>query len=328
MKERTHQGGPLPREFDPAIAKPLPADAQEDEAVADAGAAERLPAGVERGGSTSRRVWRKLLVLSVVILLAVALGFDLADLLARAWLIDPWFGGGIGALILAGAAGLLGLAGAELAALRRIERVDRLRLRAARGDTSLGQAVAALYRGRADLAAAVAELDRQVSDAHDAAEAIRLTQRVLLHPMDRRAYRLVLVAARDTALATALSPAALLDALVVAWRNLRLVRQIASLYGARPGWLGSIRLLRRMLANLAVAGVAEGGTDLAVEAVGGTVAAAMSARVGQGLLNGMLTARVGIVAMHMCRPLPFAPEDRPSLRRIRQELLGLPRMIL
>ncbi|HSK41161.1 MAG TPA: TIGR01620 family protein [Arenibaculum sp.] len=327
MKEHTRQVGPLPREFDPVLAKPLAVD-EDDDAAMDAGAAEQLPAAVERGASTSRRIWRKLLVLSVVALLAIALGFDLADLLARAWLIDPWFGGGIAALIVTGAAGLLGLAGAELAALRRIERVDHLRLRAARGDTSLGQAVAALYRGRADLAPAVAELDRQVSDAHDAAEAIRLTQRVLLHPLDRRAYRLVLAAARDTALATALSPAALLDALIVAWRNLRLVRQIASLYGARPGWLGSIRLLRRMLANLAVAGVAEGGTDLAVEAVGGTVAAAMSARVGQGLLNGMLTARVGIVAMHMCRPLPFAPEDRPGLRRIRQELLGLPRMML
>ncbi len=45
-------------------------------------------------------------------------------------------------------------------------------------------------------------------------------------------------------------------------------REIAALYGARPGYVGSLRLLRRMLANIAVAGVAESAHHVAVEALG------------------------------------------------------------
>ena len=135
-------------------------------------------------------------------------------------------------------------------------------------------------------------------------------------------------AARDTAVATALSPAAILDFAVVLWRNLKLVREIAAAYGARPGYVGSLKLLRRMLANIAVAGVAESAHHVAVEALGGSLAAAVSTRMGQGVINGLLTARVGITAMHLCRPIAFGPSNRPSLGRIRRELLSLPKEVL
>lgn len=312
-----------PIEFDPAAASPLPPELREE---GDEGGG--APALVEAPPRPRRRWAVRLLAWGAGGLLATALGFDLAALLGEAWLLDPRLGGAVATLILLAAGGLIGLVFGELRSLGRIVRIDGLRERAARHEPGVAMAVAALYRRRADMASAVAGFDRHLSDALSPEEALSLAERTLLQPLDRRAYRLVLAAARDTAVATALSPAALLDALVVAWRNLRLVRELATLYGARPGWLGSLRLLRRMLANLAVAGLADSGSDLAVEAIGGTLAASLSARVGQGLLNGMLTARVGVAAMHLCRPMPFAATERPGLRGIRRELLRVPKQVL
>ncbi|HYD29498.1 MAG TPA: DUF697 domain-containing protein, partial [Azospirillaceae bacterium] len=77
-----------------------------------------------------------------------------------------------------------------------------------------------------------------------------------------------------------------------------------------------------------VAGVAESAHHVAVEALSGSLAAAVSTRVGQGLVNGLLTARVGVTAMHLCRPVAFSPENRPSLGRIRRELLSVPKDIM
>lgn len=58
---------------------------------------------------------------------------------------------------------------------------------------------------------------------------------------------------------TAAIPSPALDGLLVAWRGVRLVREVAALHGMRPGLLGTLALLRRTA--LSAAGVAA--TDLA-----------------------------------------------------------------
>ena len=47
--------------------------------------------------------------------------------------------------------------------------------------------------------------------------------------------------------------------------------------------------------------------------IGHGVAAKFSARLGEGVLNGLLTARLGLAAMDVTRPLPFSALPRPSL---------------
>ncbi len=47
--------------------------------------------------------------------------------------------------------------------------------------------------------------------------------------------------------AAAAVPSPALDGLIVAWRGARLVRQVAELHGMRPGTLGTVMLLRRVL---------------------------------------------------------------------------------
>lgn len=289
------------------------------------------PRSVRRGAWPGRLLWGGL-----AFLVLIAVGFDTAGLIGRAFAVGAWAGTVVCLAVLAVLGGALALIGREVGALRRLARIDELRDRAERlsvgGDHEAGAAfagaVAELYAGRPDRRAALDGLRDALTDAHDAAEAVRLVERQVLIPIDRHAYGLVLRAARDTALATTLSPAALLDVAIVLWRNLRLVREIATLFGARPGLLGSMTLLRRMIENIAVAGIAESGEDLAVDALGGSLAAAVSTRVGQGVLNGLLTARIGLAAMHLCRPVPYSPENRPSLGRIRRALMSVPAQAL
>ncbi|WP_448204245.1 YcjF family protein [Azospirillum sp. sgz302134] len=322
-----------PMEFEPERAVPVPA-VEEEAIIAGTSAAERLPALLAEDRPKSRL--GRWLAGSVAALVLVALGFDTWDLFTRAFSTSIALGVLVAAAVaVAGGAAVAMLVG-ELRSLRRLRKIEGLRGEAERLSAEIhpGQAdrfagsLARLYDGRPDLEPALVRVKDHVTDAHDDAEIVRLLDREVLEPLDRRAYQMVLRAARDTAVATALSPAAVVDLAVVLWRNLKLVREIAALYGARPGYVGSLKLLRRMLANIAVAGVAESAHHVAVEALGGSLAAAISTRMGQGVINGLLTARVGVTAMHLCRPIAFGPTNRPSLGQIRKELLSLPKQVL
>jgi putative membrane protein len=327
--EKAKPGWVPPMEFHPTAARPLPAELESSTPETRNG--DILPPP-RRGKGAAR-----LLVLSLGALVLAALGFDTADLLTRAFAWSPWAGGALAGLLGLAVGSLGWLAGREMLAWRRLRRVDDLRQRATALMTAgatikeanhLRDAVAGLYADRRDLAPARQALADAATDAHDGREVLALADRILLNPLDSAAYRLVLAASRDVAVGTALSPAALLDVALVLWRNMKLVREIAALYAARPGLFGSARLVRRMAENVGVAGVVEGGDGLLVDALGGTLAAAISARLGQGMVNGLLTARIGLAAMHLCRPLPFAADRQPTLNDIRKELLRLPQKIL
>ncbi|MEP5117871.1 MAG: YcjF family protein, partial [Marinomonas sp.] len=57
---------------------------------------------------------------------------------------------------------------------------------------------------------------------------------------------------------------------------------------------------------------------------GGHLLSKISRRFGEGLVNGALTARVGIAAIEVCRPLPFSEGKKPRVTGvIRRALTGL-----
>ena len=93
----------------------------------------------------------------------------------------------------------------------------------------------------------------------------------------------------------------------------RLIRRLSELYGGRPGTLGFFRLARSVLAHLAVTGAIAAGDDFVQQIVGQGLAARLSAKLGEGVVNGMMTARIGIAAMEAARPLPFAALKRPGM---------------
>lgn len=234
----------------------------------------------------------------------------------------------IGALVLA----LLLIALRELAAFSRLGRLDRVHRAAeaalAEGDltgarTVVGQ-ISALYAGRAELRLGRETLDRQREDLFDAASLFALAEAEVMAPLDQAASAEIEAAARQVATVTALVPLALADVVVALTANLRMIRRIAEVYGGRAGTLGSWRLTRAVMTHLVATGAVAIGDDLLGSALGGSVLSKLSRRFGEGVVNGALTARVGLAAMEVCRPLPFGEGRRPSVTGlIRRALTGL-----
>jgi putative membrane protein len=103
-----------------------------------------------------------------------------------------------------------------------------------------------------------------------------------------------------------------------------MIRRIAEIYGGRSGTLGSWRLVRAVMTHLVATGAVAIGDDLLGSIGGGTILSKLSRRFGEGLVNGALTARVGVAAMEVCRPLPFGEGKRPSVTSlVRRALTGL-----
>jgi putative membrane protein len=120
-------------------------------------------------------------------------------------------------------------------------------------------------------------------------------------------------AARQVATVTALVPVALADVAAALTANLRMIRRIAEIYGGRSGAVESWRLTRAVLSHLVATGAVAVGDDLLGSIGGGHLLSKVSRRFGEGIVNGALTARVGIAAMEVCRPLPFHGERRPTV---------------
>ncbi len=103
-----------------------------------------------------------------------------------------------------------------------------------------------------------------------------------------------------------------------------MIRRIAEIYGGRSGTLGAWRLTRAVLTHLVATGAVAVGDDLIHSVAGGSLLSQVSRRFGEGIVNGALTARVGVAALEVCRPLPFVGTRRPSVSRIvRRSLTGL-----
>ncbi|MEN3792023.1 TIGR01620 family protein [Fulvimarina sp. MAC3] len=154
----------------------------------------------------------------------------------------------------------------------------------------------------------------------DGADLIRIAERDILGPLDAQAVALVLATSKRTSVVTAVSPKALVDVAYVLFESVKLIRRMSELYGARPGALGLIRLTRDVVAHLAVTGSIAIGDDLVGQMLGHGIAAKLSARLGEGIVNGLLTARIGLAAMDLCRPFPFMTTERPKLRDVLGEL--------
>jgi putative membrane protein len=113
----------------------------------------------------------------------------------------------------------------------------------------------------------------------------------------------------------------MLDMLFVFATALGLIRRLAYLYGGRPSTLGLIRLMRLCVAHLTVTGGLAIGDSMMQQMLGHGVVAKLSTRLGEGMLNGLLTARLGLAAIEVTRPLPFVALARPALGDLAADLI-------
>ncbi|MCV6584869.1 MAG: YcjF family protein [Marinibacterium sp.] len=273
----------------------------------------------------SRLFWG--LALAVVSGLVSVAAWDFAaSLIARAPLLGWLLSGLMLALVLVALLWSL----RELVALGRLRRVDDLRhaANAALTDADLARAqtvttrLLALYRGRDDAQWGCARLRERQAEQFDAETLLALAEDTVLAPLDAAASREVEAAARQVATVTALVPMALADVATALAASLRMIRRIAEIYGGRAGFIGSWRLTRAVFTHLVATGAVAVGDDLLEPVLGGSVLSRLSRRFGEGLVNGALTARVGVAAMEVCRPLPFSGRHKPSVKGMVRRALG------
>lgn len=212
----------------------------------------------------------------------------------------------------------------EWAGYSRLARLDRVhaaaRAAVAGHDLAAARAVTGdivrLYAGRADVSWGVARIKAQIPGAMDADTLLHQAETDLLGPLDRAARREIEAAARQVATVTAIVPLALADVVAALTANLRMIRRIAEIYGGRAGTFGGWRLTRAVFTHLLATGAVAVGDDMIHSVAGGGLLSKLSRRFGEGIINGALTARVGVAAMEVCRPLPFMVLPRPKVSNL------------
>ena len=277
--------------------------------------------------------WGRLLWTTGGILVSAGLGLAADRLIRDLFAANPWLGWlGLGVLGLFLLAGLV-LAIREVYALRRLRALDALKREAAAAVADndqhkahrIAEHLLGIYGPRPDLARARQSVSENLPHLFDGHEIVAMAERSLMAPLDARAKVLTAASARRVALVTAVSPRALVDIAFVIYESIRLAGAIAALYGARPGFFGFWRLTGAVLAHLAVTGGLVLTDGIVEQLVGQGLAAKLSARLGEGVVNGLMTVRVGIAAMRVVRPLPFDTQPQPVVRDFIPELTRVAR---
>lgn len=304
-----------PGPVDPATAPPVPDDEEAPAATGRAMQTLALLASRRRSGLAGW-FWGTLGAV-LAFALSVAAWTFVTDLLAT----YPLLGWIATALIAAFLFVCLAITVRELVALSRLKRIDALHREIAAvsdlaGARRFAEGLARFYAGRPDTRWGREELLARLPDVFDVDGVVALSERSILAPLDAAATREVEAAARRVALVTAVVPLALADVVAALTSNIAMIRRIALIYGGRGGTLGSWRLAKTVLTHLAATGAVAVGDDLIQSVAGGGALSKLSRRFGEGIVNGALTARVGLAAMEVCRPLPFVHERRPRVSEV------------
>jgi putative membrane protein len=294
---------------------------------------EAAPPAVVRRLPELRRgfAWGGILLAAVGGLVVIAAVLWLQSLVQELLARNDWLGWLTVGLLAAGVLALAMIILREIAGLMRLGRLGRLRHEADAAARQLDKPLALdvarrlkrLYHGRKDMAYGLKRLAEHEDDIMNASELLRLTERTLVAPLDPLARAVVAGSAKRVSVVTAVSPAALIDMLFVAAENLRMLRRLATLYGARPATLSLIKLARMVIGHIVLTGGLAISDDLIQQMIGHGLTARLSARLGEGVFNGALTTRIGIAAIDVCRPLPYVEAPRPRFRELVAEVAGL-----
>ena len=282
----------------------------------------------EANAKRPRLRWGYLLITALLSLAALWFSLSLTNLIASlfAWSMSlGWL-----SVALASVAGvaLAAILLHEFIGLMRLRKVERLQINTAKAFNQNDRKAAAaardelqsLYSTRADLSWNYAQWRSHDEDIIDPPAAMRLAERLLLEPLDEAAHRIIAKRAKRVTLLTTVTPTATLDILLVGSQNLMMIRELAEVYGGRPSFFATIRLARMAATHLAVtAGLALSDNFLHLF-VGKGLLGRLSARFGEGAVNGILTSRIGLAACDVLRPIAKTDSKRETLASLIKEL--------
>lgn len=315
-----------PRVFsvdDPMVADPIPTDeaSPSPDAESETAAVPQFrPARMTATG---------ILVSAMSGLVILALSVSMGRFVSQALERNDWVGWTATSFLIVAVLAALVIIARELSGLLRLARVTRLRRDIEKalhtGDRVLEKSTVevlhSLYRNRPEMSWSLARLKDHQADIQDAGDLLRLADREVMSPLDATARRLILRSAKNVSVVTAMSPIVSIAMLYVVVENLRMLRNIASLYGGRPGAIGALRLTRMVVTHIVATGGLALTDDLLGQFLGQDLLRRLSRRLGEGAFNGALTARVGAAAIHVMRPIPFLDAEPIRVRDLLPELL-------
>lgn len=155
----------------------------------------------------------------------------------------------------------------------------------------------------------------------DGREHLSWLHQTTLMPLEHQAEALAKDAALQSGVAVALSPFALADMLIVAWRSQQLIAQIAKVYGAEPdAWL-RLSLLKRFIRNAVVSGSADMMSDFASDFLSAELTGRLSAKAGQGVLAAALMLKLAKACQREFSPYPGAVSQKATARQLLTDLV-------
>jgi putative membrane protein len=221
--------------------------------------------------------------------------------------------------VTAGVAGAGAVIARELGSLFRLRNVEAIHRqladqRALPTDArkAIGAVLAVVPRER-EIDAGIEAFQRQVQLHHGTAQQIEILSRTVMKPLDRRAEAHVRTAVVRAFGITAISPTTLTDAVFFLACGVHMVRAIAAAYGHRPTAATTIHLLRRLVFEAGKLGAVDIASASLVQHLGGAVTERLASSAADALYAAYRMARLGIIVMDLCRPIPFRENEIPSV---------------
>jgi len=272
--------------------------------------------------------WAKIFFTCLFALLSIGVSLWLTQLIETLFTTHTYLGWA--GIALAGVAGfsLLALMAKELFSITRLHKLEKMRQEAEQvllGNGTVDRTITSLkklYAKRADLKWHMNELRSYEGEILDAPDHIKLWEKALMTPLDREAKTIIAGSAKRVSVITALNPSAVLDVLFVGFQILQMLRKLMALYGGKPALFGALKLARMTASHLAITGGLALSDTVLQQFLGKGIAGRLSTKLGEGTVNGILTTRLGLSAIELCRPLPFAANHKPNLKGFLSEFIG------
>ncbi|WP_257266132.1 TIGR01620 family protein [Endozoicomonas sp. ONNA2] len=183
----------------------------------------------------------------------------------------------------------------------------------------LGQ-LSKLYQGKPQQVL-LAQVLSEMPDYSDDSELLAYLDRHFFQTLDQQAVTLISQHSQQVALMVALSPFAAVDMLLSAWRSIRMLDEICQVYGVRPSLPARTHLLTMVMEQMVLAGATELLSDQLADFTSNRLLGVVSSQAASGIGVGIYAARIGFRAMALCRPIPFADDQKPGIGRLARSIL-------
>ncbi len=299
-------------------ARPIVFDTQETEAVVPRERAVVAPPA--RATAPKRRDgWVRLGLYALGAAFVGWLGVDAYQWISNAFAGSVALGTAASAVVGLGTLGAVLVIGRELKSFFALKSVEAHQQRFSDGAVrpadmrnAIRDVLAVVPKDR-ETRAAIEAYQRQGQVHHTPAQQLELLSRTVMMPLDRRAESVVRRATARAFGITAVSPTAITDAIFFIAMAVRMVRGVAACYGHRPTAAATAHLLRRLVVEAGRLGAIDLAGMTLTQHIGGALAERIAANTAESMYAGQRMARIGLITMSMCRPVPFLPEEVPGM---------------